>query len=440
MKALYRQKRTVWARVWKRAFPCFLLFYVTAVLAALSNRAYAQIVIAQQDFDSVTSWGYSTAGSTADAITTVTNSLSPLTLGAGYTLNHTAGGSKAFLKSDACCSTGGTSMSVGAINFNVVNITGYANPYIEFFVSSISLAADFGICTPGQLLCTQLDASVPCSPGSVGGGGNGMDVNDGFRAFVSINGAPEIQILTYTGNADQKWTYSGGTYRTIAYPTPLVLSGGSNFGGVRINLPAGTSAAIRFELASNRRNEIWALDDVSLFNDVPLFAETLALKTIFDEQNNEYLKWQTVNSQDFIAFVVEKTLDGKVFSEIARLSSHSFDYLLTAAERKGNCAAYYRVRGISEDNQDHLSNLVRLRRPAFAAQKLVISPNPAEDLIRIENITAEKLQATDGQGRVWSLIDTGSASWDVSALPSGLYFLQARGENGERFVGKMLKK
>lgn len=93
-----------------------------------------------------------------------------------------------------------------------------------------------------------------------------------------------------------------------------------------------------------------------------------------------------------------------------------------------------------EDDCEYPWNLVEVKERAF---QFSIYPNPATDNLRIESQTPlAQVKLTDLAGRT-SIHQTfrqaqGDASIDVSSLPSGIYLLEARTQDGRRSVQKVV--
>jgi hypothetical protein len=86
---------------------------------------------------------------------------------------------------------------------------------------------------------------------------------------------------------------------------------------------------------------------------------------------------------------------------------------------------------------------IRVNTEDFYSIAFTITPNPTSDLITItiaEGAASGSIQITDQTGRIVTTqdISTSQTTIDISALPSGLYFVSLTDRKGKR-VGQMQK-
>lgn len=104
----------------------------------------------------------------------------------------------------------------------------------------------------------------------------GSDLTDKVTIAVSVDGGAWSDEINVLGNANSKWGFSSGTgVATSAYDgntIATVFNAGAGyatsngFGTISITgLPKCNSLAVRITMTNDNANEIWALDNVSLF-------------------------------------------------------------------------------------------------------------------------------------------------------------------------------
>lgn len=150
------------------------------------------------------------------------------------------------------------------------------------------------------------------------------------------------------------------------------------------------------------------------------------------------LTWNAANPDNFSHFVVEKSTDGKKFSELKTVEVNSNHDYQTLDENPSVGINYYRLAMVDKDKTVNYSKVVSV---VFESnQQVVTFPNPAKgnevtldiDIERDMNI---EIQWIDAAGRV-SLQQQQAAqagknklSLDIRELPAGMYWLQIRNAN-----------
>ncbi len=93
------------------------------------------------------------------------------------------------------------------------------------------------------------------------------------------------------------------------------------------------------------------------------------------------LSWTMTNEQDLTGFVVEKSIDGKTFSQIGQVKSmengrttNQYRYVDPYLTQD----AYYRLRLMKTDGQQEVSDLVVIRLSKSGSRNVALMPNPAQ--------------------------------------------------------------
>jgi hypothetical protein len=104
---------------------------------------------------------------------------------------------------------------------------------------------------------------------------NGLDATDRVIVGVSTNGSTWSNEIQVTGNADAKWSFASGTgialkaydnSSTIFTPSEGGFITTAGFGTLSITgLPKVPNLYIRIVINTDNANEVWAIDDVTLF-------------------------------------------------------------------------------------------------------------------------------------------------------------------------------
>ncbi|HCY89709.1 MAG TPA: hypothetical protein DHV17_05565 [Chitinophagaceae bacterium] len=244
-----------------------------------------------------------------------------------------------------------------------------------------------------------------------------------------------LYVSVSTDNA-VTWTRVGPGWRRadLAAATPIW-----SLKTVDISAYAGQTIQIGFEGVSEYGNAI-GLDDISItVNSLPV---TLLN---FDAQRNgsvNLLKWATSQELNSSRFLVERSSDGRNFTEIGVVNAAGFsndrrDYRFTdASPVKG--INYYRLRMVDIDDTYKYSEVKNVRN--LGMSEISFAPNPVQDFIRL-SIDAEKsekatVRITDMSGK---LVQTSALSvvngsnqftLNSSTLAKGTYILTVQLSEG----------
>lgn len=168
---------------------------------------------------------------------------------------------------------------------------------------------------------------------------------------------------------------------------------------------------------------------------------TLTFFTATLNNNKAELKWETASELNFSHFVVERSLDGKNFSDAGLVFaygglSEKTDYSFNDdVSPYTNSIVYYRLRSVDNDGKSQYSEirLIRTNRKADALN-LAIYPNPASGQIRLTmpsgwqgRAVLVELFSQSGQRMVAQNIGSSSQTetLDINILPKGLYLVKA---------------
>lgn len=146
------------------------------------------------------------------------------------------------------------------------------------------------------------------------------------------------------------------------------------------------------------------------------------------------ISWQTASEKNAQHFEVERSRDGKVFSEIGQVKaigqSSVVQHYTFIEGKPTNGINYYRLRQVDRNGKKTLTHTIST---IFQSNnKLTIYPNPVSTVLTIETTDTGNFQIINLLGQ--TLIQGKVANRiDVSALPQGTYILKI-GEEQARFV------
>ena len=149
-------------------------------------------------------------------------------------------------------------------------------------------------------------------------------------------------------------------------------------------------------------------------------------------QSDVHLNWQTSQEINTSHFIIERSLDGNIFSSIGRVSasgnssasiSYSFADLQPIQGKN-----FYRLKMVDQDGKFTYSNVIAIRLNE-KSKKFQVFPNPANEVLNVRasgNNETATLQIVDASGRKLkekkiNLNGNTSFSIDIKDLPKGVY-------------------
>lgn len=157
-------------------------------------------------------------------------------------------------------------------------------------------------------------------------------------------------------------------------------------------------------------------------------------------QSGNLLNWITASESNNAGFTVEKSLDGRSFTQIGFVagsgnstSNKSYDFLDTEGG-----TAYYRLRQMDVDGNVSYSSTINVS--IDSKFQVLVYPNPIRDFVTIENATGN-VQIFNSVGQqVYSQPVAGIKTiLDLTSLPAGVYTLQTLAANGQRVAVQVVK-
>ncbi|HFA49180.1 MAG TPA: T9SS type A sorting domain-containing protein, partial [Bacteroidetes bacterium] len=189
---------------------------------------------------------------------------------------------------------------------------------------------------------------------------------------------------------------------------------------------AGTNVGLTTDYAGN---PIVGTPDIGAYEfQSPLAVEYLSPLRAFPKDNSVMLSWTSVNEQNNDYFLVQRSLDGRIWKDIGKvegkgntLSSRSYKMVDLKPE---NGTLYYRLKQYDYDGVFSYSNIASVR---FEKTDFNIYPNPTSGRLEIVfpgNINGE-IQVFNilGKSVFYKNINGVRADLNLSHLPGGTYFI-----------------
>ncbi|MDQ2793232.1 MAG: T9SS type A sorting domain-containing protein [Bacteroidota bacterium] len=176
----------------------------------------------------------------------------------------------------------------------------------------------------------------------------------------------------------------------------------------------------------------------------PLPVELAAFSAQRQADNLVSVKWYTASEKNSARFELQRSLDGRDFATVAVVAAQGSSTHATAYAFLDKAAPaaklYYRLRQIDLDGTTAFSPVITVAGTGETA-KMELYPNPAHSHISFIAAAATPYRVLNqlGQPLLHGTTEAGTAKVDVSALPTGLYFLELQTATG-RTVQKFEKE
>lgn len=186
----------------------------------------------------------------------------------------------------------------------------------------------------------------------------------------------------------------------------------------------------------------------ALFNNSIVPIELLSFQGIAKDNGN-LITWNTASEKDLDFFELEQSESGlmgwKTCTQQRSVPSvdgiRNYSYL----DRSPATRSFYRLAIHNLDGSVEYTDIVRVDRGKQGGLRSIV-PNPASEMIQIDYTALQeetvqfKIYGGDGQLVLNQSIDLAEGQnllpFDISALPAGVYFCMANGEQGLQFIKK----
>ncbi|MBJ6118590.1 T9SS type A sorting domain-containing protein [Pontibacter sp. BT310] len=253
----------------------------------------------------------------------------------------------------------------------------------------------------------------------------------------------------------------------------LVAGKGSLPPGIKLNTTTGAlSVSDRFSLASNNYNFVVRItDNVNRTTDIPLALRfysssirpiditplpvELVSFTATTDLKGVILQWMTASELDNDRFEIERSEDGKSFSNIGTVtgngtSNRKIKYSFTDTKPLPE-VSYYRLKQVDFDGTYKYSKIISVKNKALLASTILEAyPNPFVEKLSVTiTVPASETEATltlyNLQGRrlqtIKTALEKGMNTFELNTqqLASGVYIIRITG-NSSDVSAKVLKK
>ncbi|WP_242920500.1 T9SS type A sorting domain-containing protein [Pontibacter liquoris] len=274
--------------------------------------------------------------------------------------------------------------------------------------------------------------------------------------YTSFNLAP---------GADKKWT----PYPELDFKGPKFYMAGGALNGnapanrrlmaasIPVTIPAGAYVMLRWKDADElEADHGLAIDDFTLrwtiSEDQPITVLPVELVrfTAHARGNRVEVAWQTASEEANDHFTVQRSADGKTFSEVGKVYGHGttsqVSHYTFTDEQPLSGTSFYRLKQVDEDGSATYSGIVSVSSAA-ATSIASVYPTITSQFLSVEWSGQQPLQQAlilDMRGKqVWQQKISGAdglQELDVSSLRSGTYVLVLLDGTGQRSTSRFLKK
>lgn len=198
------------------------------------------------------------------------------------------------------------------------------------------------------------------------------------------------------------------------------------------------------DISTAGRDPSVAVDDLTLFD--PLLPIDIIDFNTESNLDNISIKWKAINRGNFDYFVIERSMDGKIFSEIAEVNGNaelntSSTFSFSDKNVQGNITYYYRLKCIDKDNSFKIS---KIRTGRIFSTKNDIEINYDGNNISIANNEFiqqyNEVTLLDVTGKILSsknITESDHTLINTNSLIKGMYFLRFTGYNSEGRIVKI---
>jgi len=320
--------------------------------------------------------------------------------------------------------------------------------------------------------------SLPCITGggddvvgevsSVGTGGNTISPNGGSQFFggrdidgdCAGSGGVTLNFSTFTASALTAGSYTlnfdynafewdGGDdisydllINSSSVASGIVVDGSGNLStsgweteSINFNLASGENLDFSITLDQNGDGDWGGLDNIVLCRTSAL-PITLASFTAKKQNNTTHLTWTTATEINNDYMAVERSADGRTFSEIGRVQGagttqqpQDYQYI---DQRPLPGLNYYRLKQVDYDGQYEYHKTVVVNFDGELPGGMIVFPTAVKDRLQVqlttENNENASLQIIGADGRVWRSLrwqeKSGRMELLVADLPAGSYWLR----------------
>jgi hypothetical protein len=159
------------------------------------------------------------------------------------------------------------------------------------------------------------------------------------------------------------------------------------------------------------------------------------------------VSWTVSEQTNNKGYYVEHSNDGSTWSEIGFVADNgsvagNAEYNFTDNNPHAG-TNYYRIHAIDMNGSGNYSEIKTVSIQNITVSNLQIWPNPAKDVIKIQNnsnCTIARIYSQSGSMVNESVLKSGTNSMNVSMLPFGAYIVNIKDANGQNYNMKFIKE
>jgi hypothetical protein len=266
----------------------------------------------------------------------------------------------------------------------------------------------------------------------IGAAGSRKLVVDYHLSFLGNDGAADkrFQIWLFETTNAIMFVYGNGNNINGGFSVGILTNGTTDF----ISVNSGTH--VSNIVTSQNNNTTWpGAGTAYSFNGTGTLPVLLTHFAASCNGKNAMLQWTTGNEQNNSHFVVERSSNAQTWKAIAEVKgagSTSAEQKYMFSDEAVDSKLYYRLRQVDYNGKETISSVVTVNCSRTDVSVARVYPNPVQDVMRITGIaekTTFSLVNTYGQVVKQGLLTQQVNTVNVSALPSGLYYLKLQGSD-----------
>jgi hypothetical protein len=266
-----------------------------------------------------------------------------------------------------------------------------------------------------------------------------LGASDKGPGFLS-GSAPNLTVGTFKPGSIEAFRYRNGMawskYYSAKYEdlAPLVTSGGDLNNLIDTDTTTDNGMGIQINMGSapgtyNNSSDL-------IFTDQPLPVTLLRFDAEKINNTTAMLRWSTATEQNTSHFEVERSSDGKNFSQIGRVTAAgnavtTNNYNLPDLSPLAG-SSYYRLKTVDRDGKLDYSPISVLN---FGSNyNILLYPNPAQSEVTVTGVeTGMQIDLLNTEGyRIGSYpVNNSSFTIPLETIASGLYILHIRSKDSE---------
>ena len=177
----------------------------------------------------------------------------------------------------------------------------------------------------------------------------------------------------------------------------------------------------------------------NIVNMTSLPLKLLSFNGVRKNNNEVLLFWNTANENNTQSFIIQESIDGRIFKsigEVAAIGKNNNSYQFTVNKIDAPIV-YYRLIIKDKNGAYTYSEVKQLK---MDNGQLIISPNPAKDIVTISGNNIKQLTLVDFTGRavITKEVNTNSIKLAISNLSKGIYMVKATLQDGSVQTEKMV--